>query len=48
LKLIILTYSFTDRTTFENVIKWLSFIRTVKIDEAKIILIGNKLDLDMY
>jgi len=35
-----------DKESFDNVTKWLSFIRTVKIEDAKLVLVGNKIDLE--
>ena len=43
---IMITYSITDRSSFEKVNKWLNDIYTLAPANTKIILVGNKSDLD--
>lgn len=43
---ILLVYDITQEQTFANVTKWLGNIRENAVDDVKIVLIGNKLDLE--
>jgi len=40
----IVCYDITNRTSFENVNKWISEARNYRGDEIMIVLVGNKLD----
>ena len=37
-----------EKETFDNVPNWISFIKNVKVENALIVLCGNKLDLERY
>ena len=41
-----MTYSITDENSFQNVNRWLTQISQEAPEEVKIILVGNKSDLD--
>ena len=41
-----MTYSITDEKSFTNVNRWLTQIKTEAPEEVKIILVGNKSDLE--
>jgi GTPase SAR1 family protein len=37
---------YLEKETFDNVGKWLTFIKNVKAENALIVLCGNKIDLE--
>ncbi len=43
---ILLVYDITQEQTFANVTKWMRNIEENSVDDIKIVLIGNKLDLE--
>jgi len=44
--IIFIVYDISKKNTFENIPKWISFIKTVKSEDARLILCGNKMDLE--
>eukprot|EP00826_Nyctotherus_ovalis_P011144 TRINITY_DN12909_c0_g3_i4.p1 TRINITY_DN12909_c0_g3~~TRINITY_DN12909_c0_g3_i4.p1 ORF type:complete len:139 (+),score=34.75 TRINITY_DN12909_c0_g3_i4:245-661(+) len=42
----ILVYDITNRTSFESVRQWVKDVRNLRGDEVKIMLVGNKTDLE--
>ena len=41
-----MVYDITDKETFESLRSWLDDIENCATDEMRVMLVGNKLDLD--